>query len=113
MGQLLAFGIVHQEGGLAPQVARPPPWLSTPVAMLPVLAAGNHPVMPRARPYKPPTPSAYAPTCWKPMSKLLCDHPPKSVCTLSFNTIWYGGSRDVGTAPSSLGRSPLLLVPSG
>ena len=33
MGQLLAFGIVHQEGGLAPQVARPP-WLSTPVAML-------------------------------------------------------------------------------
>jgi hypothetical protein len=38
MGQLLAFGIVHQEGGLAPQVARPP-WLSTPVAMLLLLLA--------------------------------------------------------------------------
>ena len=95
------------QGGLAQQVA--PPWLSTPVAMLLKLAAaGNHPVMPRARPYKPPTPLAYAPACRRPMSKLSYDHPPKSVCTLSADNERIVGDAMYEQPPSSLvGTSPL------
>ena len=99
MGQLLAFGIVHQEGGLAPQVARPP-WLSTPVAMLLLLLLATTqsclgPVHTNHQLHRP----IHQPSFPCPNSDTTTRRTRYAHYQLRTDTVYSGTRRDVGTGP--------------